>query len=171
MPCIYIIICLLQYDTMREVEQFETIKQSKESSRQELRRNERLEQASGKNGPSENDEEYNYSVVHKSKNNMGSNLDTNEDKVDRNNSAPSDPSSENSTESVGHVESEPDYENVDDYQYTDRDISDGLRDHNSDSMSESSSLTVTVMPLLARVRLLTTFLAFLESMNVICLMK
>lgn len=142
------------YDTLREVEQFETIKQSKESSRQELRRNERLEQASGKNGPSENDEEYNYSVVHKSKNNMGSNLDTNEDKVDRNNSASSNPSSENSTESVGHVESEPDYENVDDYQYTDRDISDGLRDHNSDSMSESSSLTVTVMPLLARLKLL-----------------
>lgn len=149
MPCINIILCLLQYDTMREVEQFETIRQPKESSRQE--RDERSEQATGEDRPSENDEEYNYSVVHKSRNDMGSKLDTNDEKVDKNNSASSDLISENSTKSIGHVESEPDYENVDDYQYTDQDISDGLRAHNGDSTSELSSLNVTVMPLLARV--------------------
>nr|XP_011426128.2 serine/threonine-protein kinase 26 isoform X2 [Crassostrea gigas] len=140
------------YDTMREVEQFETIRQPKESSRQE--RDERSEQATGEDRPSENDEEYNYSVVHKSRNDMGSKLDTNDEKVDKNNSASSDLISENSTKSIGHVESEPDYENVDDYQYTDQDISDGLRAHNGDSTSELSSLNVTVMPLLARLKLL-----------------
>lgn len=136
------------YDTMRDVEQFETVRQPKEISRQHLQCNECFEQTSGEDKPSDYLEEYNYSVVHKSK------IDKFEEKSDRNNKSSSDSRSEYSTESVGHVEREPDYENVDDHLYTDRDIDEGLRAHNGDPLSASSSLTVTVMPLLARLRLL-----------------
>lgn len=63
----------------------------------------------------ENDEEYNYLVVYKLRNDMGLKLDINDEKVDKNNSVFSDLILENLIKFIGYVESEFDYENVDDY--------------------------------------------------------
>lgn len=82
---------------------------------------------------------------------MGLKLDINDEKVDKNNSVFSDLILENLIKFIGYVESEFDYENVDDYQYIDQDISDGFWVYNGDSMFELSFFNVIVILFFVRV--------------------
>lgn len=82
---------------------------------------------------------------------MGLKLDINDEKVDKNNSVFSDLILENLIKFIGYFESEFDYENVDDYQYIDQDISDGFWVYNGDSMFELSFFNVIVMLFFVRV--------------------
>lgn len=82
---------------------------------------------------------------------MGLKLDINDEKVDKNNSVFSDLILENLIKFIGYVESEFDYENVDDYQYIDQDISDGFWVYNGDSMFELSFFNFIVMLFFVRV--------------------
>ena len=155
---------------MREAEQLETlrIKQPPEGSRVALHQIEHFrDKTSGEEKGLQNGEEYNYSVVNKSQNHMTLIDDTKEKTSKTINSETSDKNNGELPTSSTDIESEPDYENIDDYLYTEQDITEGLRttDIGADPLTASNSLTMTVIPLLTRVstRIMTSLI--LRSYN------
>nr|XP_022341361.1 serine/threonine-protein kinase 26-like [Crassostrea virginica] len=147
------------YDTMREAEQLETlrIKQPPEGSRVALHQIEHFrDKTSGEEKGLQNGEEYNYSVVNKSQNHMTLIDDTKEKTSKTINSETSDKNNGELPTSSTDIESEPDYENIDDYLYTEQDITEGLQttDIGADPLTASNSLTMTVIPLLTRLKMI-----------------
>ncbi|XP_048757250.2 serine/threonine-protein kinase 26-like [Ostrea edulis] len=148
------------YNTVREVEQFETLRIKKPAddtsvvlpSMQQEKVNGTTSEG---NRFSDTDQSYNYSVVNKIQNPAVDNTVTQKDGTDERTDVDNSVSSENITEpqnTVHDIESEPDYENIE-FTYTDQDINDGLFNGHPDSLS-TSSLTITVIPLLTSLKLL-----------------
>ncbi|XP_062575166.1 serine/threonine-protein kinase 26-like isoform X1 [Saccostrea cucullata] len=150
------------YDTVRE-DQFETLRiknptedasvvlpsTQQENSRVNIPAEERL---------SGDYEEYNYSVVNKTsiptKNKISEHINTNGE-TENSVLNGTDTNITNSPQKSEEDDGDPDYENVDDIMYTDRDITDGLQSSNSHIFPQSSStLSITVIPLLTRLKLL-----------------